>query len=147
MRDVDPDRVNSLVCEPVVLKIKFTERSWLQVDFVSPTNPNENSQIDCLSIAVLGPISSQNIVEVLHCTHGQRLGNPGERIKTFADGKFRESIQKLKEKLDKKRLDGWLLKKIGLMKQKVSVKLAGGEVPDLTNDDHLRKLRQNQIKA
>lgn len=147
MRDVDPGSVNSLICEPVVLKVKFTERTWLQVDFVSPTNPNENTEIDCLSVAVLGPIPTANIIEVMHCTHGNRLGASSESIKTFADGKFLDGIQKLKEKLAKKRIDGWLLKKMGFLKQKVSVKLSGGEVPELTSDDHLRKLRQNQLEA
>ena len=147
MRDLDPNGVNSLTCEPVVLKVKFTERTWLQVDFVAPTNPNDNAPIECLSLAVLGPIPTANIVEVLHCTHGKRLGSGTESVRTFADGSFIESIQKLKEKLQAKRLDSWLLKKLGGMKQKVSVKLAGGEVPELTSDDHLRKLRQNQIEA
>ena len=147
MRDMEPGNINSLICEPVVLKVKFTERTWLQVDFVKPTNPNEDSEIDCLSVAALGPISTANIVEVMHCTHGRRLGCGTETIKTFADGKFLESIQQLKETPTKKRFDGWLLKKIGLMKQSVSTKLAGGEVPELTSDDHLRKLRKNQLRA
>lgn len=144
---MEPGNINSLICEPVVLKVKFTERLWLQTDFVQPTNPNEETDIDYLSVAVLGPVPTANIVEVMHCTHGRRLGCGTESIKTFADGKFLDNIQKLKETLTKKRLDGWLLKKIGLMKQSVSTKLAGGEVPELTSDDHLRKLRKNQLRA
>lgn len=151
MRDMDPNSMNSLICEPVVLKVKFTERTWVQVDFVKPTNPNEvkesDSEMDCLSMAVLGPISSDNIIEVLHCTHGRRMEYGSFGIKTFADGTVLEGIQQLKETLAKKRLDAWMMKKIGLMKQTVSTKLSGGEVPELTSDDHLRKLRKNQLRA
>ena len=45
MRDMEPGNINSLICEPVVLKVKFTERLWLQTDFVQPTNPNEETDI------------------------------------------------------------------------------------------------------
>lgn len=152
MRDINPDSVNSLVLEPVVLKVRFTARTWLQVDFFKIANPSDVPFADSkasayLSVAVLGPIVSSNIVDVLHCTHGRRLGCALESIQTFADGTFLESIRHLKEKLQKKRLDGWLLKKVGGMHQSMAVKLAGGEVPELTSDDHLRKLRQSQLRA
>jgi hypothetical protein len=34
IRDIKPDSINSLICEPVVLRVRFTARTWLQVDFL-----------------------------------------------------------------------------------------------------------------
>ena len=39
MRDMANHNINSLICEPVVLKVRFNKRSWLQVDFCQPANP------------------------------------------------------------------------------------------------------------
>lgn len=145
MRDIGPHSFNSLICEPVVLKVRFNTRTWLQVDFLN-TVSSEDTPIPVFTAAVLGPVTCTNIVDVLHCTHGRRLGG-GEPIRTFQDGTFIESIRHLKDKLAGNRLDAWLLKKLGLMRQTVEVRLAGGEVPELTSNDHLRKLRQSQVRA
>ncbi|MDZ4835898.1 MAG: hypothetical protein SGJ27_19135 [Candidatus Melainabacteria bacterium] len=140
MRDIGPHSFNSLICEPVVLKIKFNSRTWLQVDFLK-FKTGEDTALPTFEAAVLGPIACTNIVDVLHCTHGRRLG-AGDTRRTFEDGRFLTSIRHLKDKLAQKRIDGWVLQKLGLMKQNVEVRLSGGEVPELTPDDHLRKLRQ-----
>ncbi len=141
LRDIGPDAFNSLICEPVVLKVKFTARTWLQADFLQ----NEG---DGLSVAVLGPVLVSNIVEVLHCNHGARgLAGGFERIRTFEDGEFLRNIRHLRESLQKKRVDMWLLRKLGFMADKVGVTLKGGEVPALTHDDQLRKLRQRSVET
>ncbi|MBZ0189435.1 MAG: hypothetical protein K8F91_24530, partial [Candidatus Obscuribacterales bacterium] len=59
MRDINPNCVNSLVLEPVVLKVVFNTRTWLQVDFVKNGNSQENDAKSnpALTVAVLGPIS------------------------------------------------------------------------------------------
>lgn len=142
IRDIKPETINSLSTEPVVLRLKFTERSWVQVDFVN-TEPDSNG----LSIAVLGPIHISNVIEVLHCTHGTKRLSQGISIRTFEDGDFAKSIQRLRENLQKSRLDVWVLRKLGFVADKVGVTLKGGEVPSLTHNDQLRKLRQRVSPA
>jgi hypothetical protein len=134
--------VNSLICEPVVLKVRFNARTWLQVDFVQDIQFGDD-EAAAVSVAVLGPVPFQNIVDILHCTHGRHLG--GESIRTFEDGTFLTSIQHLRDNLCRKRADAWVLQKLGIFTQKVNTKLAGGEMPDLTSEDNLRRLRQHQI--
>jgi hypothetical protein len=138
IRDFKPENINSLAVEPVVLKVKFTCRTWLQVDFLQ-----KDSEGQGITAAVLGPIPVGEIVEVLHCHHGQKkmlMGIGG--IRTF-EGEFLEDIQHLKETLQAKRMDMWLLRKLGLVADKVGVTLKGGEVPSLTHLDQIRKLRQS----
>lgn len=154
MRDIGPGAFNSLICEPVVLKVRFSSRTWLQVDFIKIANElSEDEDKDAqppliFTMAVLGPVLSTSVVDVLHCTHGKRFGSGSESFRTFDDeGVFAKSIRHLRETLTKKRPDAWLLKKLGLMQQSIEVKLAGGECPELTSDDHLRKLRQSQARA
>ena len=144
LRDIGPDAFNSLICEPVVLKAKFTARTWLQVDFVQ----SEAAENRGLTVAVLGPTLVSNIVEVLHCNHGARgLAGGLDRIRTFEDGEFLRNIRHLRDSLQKKRPDMWLLRKLGFMADKVGVTLKGGEVPALTHDDQLRKLRQRSVET
>jgi len=147
LRDVKPGVVNSLICEPVVLKVKFNARTWLQVDFVQELLPFEDEDPSGLSLAVLGPVPSVSVIDVLHCTHGRRLGCASESIRTFEDGTFMESIHHLKEKLMQKRPDAWLLKKLGALTQTAAVRLSGGEVPEITLEDDLRRLRQLQLNS
>lgn len=141
LRDVQPGRINSLVLEPVVLKIKFNARTWMQVDFIQELNPGDNDPLS-LSLAVLGSIPVAYITDILHCTHGRKLSS--ESIRSFEDGTLIAGIQHLKEKLGQRRVDSWILKKLGILTQTVETKLAGGEVPELTDDDFLRRLRQSQ---
>jgi hypothetical protein len=118
----------------------------MQVDFVQELNPNEVDENSGISLAVLGPVQHTNIVDILHCTHGRRLGH-SESIRTFEDGTLLEGIRHLRDKLCQKRIDAYVLKKLGVLTQKVGVKLKGGEVPDLTFEDNLRRLRQSQVQA
>lgn len=156
MRDIGPGAFNSLICEPVVLKVRFNARTWLQIDFIKNANENASGEEEdkdaalptIFTMAVLGPVLSTCVVDVLHCTHGKRFGSGSESFRTFdEEGVFASSIRHLRETFTKKRPDAWLLKKLGLMRQSVEVKLAGGECPELTSDDHLRKLRQSQARA
>ncbi len=130
------------------MKVKFNARTWVQVDFIQPVPQMDDTvKEERLTLAVLGPVASSNIIDVLHCTHGRRLGVSIESIKTFADGSFLESIRHLKEKLQQKRVDAWVLKKLGLMEQEIMLALGGSNVRDLTADDHIRKLKQSNMKA
>lgn len=147
IRDHMPGGVNSLAAEPVVMKVKFNARTWVQVDFIQPIMRLEEGKEERLTLAVLGPVACSNIVDILHCTHGRRLGVSIESIKTFADGTFLDSIRNLKEKLQQKRVDGWVLKKLGLMEQEIMVYLGGGNVPELSSDDQIRKLKQSNFRA
>lgn len=143
LRDIKPDTFNSLICEPVVLRVRFTARTWLQVDFVQ-----QEAEAQSMTMAVLGTVHVSNIVEVLHCNHSsKRLMGGFERMRTFEDGEFLSSIRHLRESLQKKRMDVWLLRKLGFVADKVGVTLKGGEVPALTPTDHIRKLRQSNLNA
>jgi hypothetical protein len=144
LRDVTTGSMNSLTCEPVVLKVKFTARTWMQVDFIQELNPGDQDDSSAVSLAVLGPVQFTSIVDVLHCTHGRRLGQ-SESIRSFEDGTLMQGIRHLREKLRQRRPDAWMLKKLGFFTQRVGVELNGGEVPDLTLEDNLRRLRQFQI--
>ncbi len=145
VRDLNPDNVNSLTCEPVVLKVRFTARTWLQVDFIEDVALPENPDSKSLSLAVLGSVSSAQITDVLHCMHGKRLGYASESIRIFADGTLLSSIQHLRVKLRQKRPDAWMLKHLGLFSQSMGVRLAGKGIPELTLEDELRKLRQIRV--
>jgi hypothetical protein len=150
VRDINPENANSLTCEPVVLKVRFNSRLWLQVDFVQQLNRNDSKVDDkkgytsapiSYSIAVLGPVLSPNIIEVLHCTHGRRL-NPADSVRTFEDGTFLNGIKHLRTTLMRRRADAWLIKQMGILTRKVGTTLKGGEVPALTLEDDLKRLRQ-----
>jgi hypothetical protein len=149
MRDMSPGAVNSLICEPVVLKVRFNVRTWMQVDFIQEIGivEDEDRESAGLSMAVLGPVPFAAIVDILHCSHGRRLGCASESVRTFEDGTLLEGIRHLREKLCKKRADAWVLKKLGILTQQVGTKLLGGEMPELTLEDNLRRLRQSQVRA
>lgn len=146
LRDFQPGHINSLTCEPVVLKVRFNARTWMQIDFIQDLNPADGDPLS-LSVAVLGPVPVANIVDILHCTHAGRKLGLGESTRSFEDGTLMDGIQHLKETLAKTRPDAWLLKKLGVFTQTVGVKLSGGEVPEVTGDDFIRRLKQTQVQA
>ncbi len=141
LRDLTTGSINSLTCEPVVLKVRFTARTWMQVDFIQELNPGDQEETPSLSLAVLGPVQFANIVDILHCTHGRRLGQ-SESIRSFEDGTLMQGIRHLREKLRQRRPDAWMLQKLGLLTQRMGVQMRGGEVPDITLADDLRRLRR-----
>jgi hypothetical protein len=140
LRDMANYSPNSLICEPVVLKVRFNIRTWLQVDFWQSDNPGHPDDKNNLSLAVLGPISADLINDVIHCNHGRRL-NAGITAPLTNEALY-ESLQRLREKLIKRRADAWILKRLGGLSQNISVQLTGGNVPELTFADNLRRLRQ-----
>jgi hypothetical protein len=152
LKDASLGAVNSLTCEPVVLKVKFNARTWLQVDFVKDmvVQDKEAAAIGArrgFSLAVLGPIAAKAIVDILYCTHGRRLGLSPESMRTFADGTFLAGIYQLRDKLMKKRADMWMLSRLGNFSQSMGTSLAGGAVPELSSKDNLRRLRQVQVRV
>lgn len=147
MRDISPGTINSLICEPVVLKVRFNSRTWMQVDFLQEIGTGEDEEPQAWSVAVLGPVPFTSIVDILHCSHGRRLSGGAESVRSFEDGTLMEGIRNLKEKLCRRRPDAWMLRKVGIFTQTVGVKLSGGEMPELTFEDNLRRLRQSQVRA
>lgn len=144
-RDMSAYAINSLICEPVVLKVRFNKRIWLQVDFWQPVNPGNADAKDNLSLAVLGPISTDYIEDVLYCSHGRRLKTGG--MTSLESQALLASIQQLREKLMKGRADIWMIRKMGSFSQNVSAQLSGGTVPDLTFIDNLKRLRQVSCRS
>lgn len=139
MRDMANHNINSLICEPVVLKVRFNKRTWMQVDCCQPANPGNAEEKSNLSLAVLGPISTDFIVNVLYCSHGRRLSSGLDALKTKA---LVTQLQHLREKLIKRRADAWVLKQLGGFSRTVSSTLTGGIVPELTLIDNVKRLRQ-----
>ncbi len=125
-----------------MLKVRFTTRTWLQVDFIDYLEGQESNS---LSLAVLGSVASSHIIDVLHCMHGKRLGSSGESIRIFADGSLMNSMQQLRAKLRQRRPDAWMLRHLGIWSQSVEMRLNGGVIPELTLEDSLRRLRQIRV--
>lgn len=144
MRDMASHSINSLICEPVVLKVRFNTRTWMQVDFCQPANPANAEDKGNLSLAVLGPISTDFIVNILYCGHGRRLHSGFDALKTR---NLVVELQQLREKLIKRRADAWVLKQLGGFSRTVSSKMAGGVVPDLTLIDSVKRLRQVSCRS
>ncbi len=144
LRDMVNRSPNSLVCEPVVLKVRFNKRTWLQVDFWQADNLGIEDKNN-LSLAILGPISADLIADVLHCNHGRRLNS--DSMNSLTNEALFKSLQRLKEKLTRRRADAWMLKQLGGLTQNVSVSLTGGNVPELTFADNVRRLRQTSAQV
>jgi hypothetical protein len=144
LRDMANYSANSLICEPVVLKIRFNKRTWLQVDFWQSDNPSNTEEKDNLSLAILGPISADLITDILHCNHGRHL-NSGVSD-SLTNEALVENLQRLREKLTQRRVDSWVLRQLGSLSQGLTVRLSGGNVPELTFADTLRRLRQLSIQ-
>ncbi len=125
-----------------MLKVRFNKRTWLQVDFWQPVNPGNFDEKGNLSLAVLGPISTDLIVDVLFCGHGRRLRSGSGTINYLNDQALYASIQLLRDKLIRRRPDAWVLRNLNVFSQNVSTRLTGGMVPELTFADNLRRIRQ-----
>lgn len=144
MRDMSNNNINSLICEPVVLKVRFNKRTWLQVDFWQPIKPANLEEKGNLSLAVLGPISTEYIVDVLYCSHGRRLRSGLDSLQAAA---LVAEFHKLRDKLSQQRADAWMLRQLGVLRQTVSTRLSGGPVPDLTVVDSVKRLRQVSLRS
>lgn len=146
LRDIRAGASNSLTCEPVVLKVSFNERTWIQVDFIQEIANHNASRQAGFSVAVLGPVSSANITQVKHCSHGRRREAEAESVRTFADGKLLAGIKNLKRKTSSWRLDAWLLKTCQQAAGKVSTFLTGKQMPELSLLDELTRLSQLEYR-
>jgi hypothetical protein len=144
MRDMTNRSINSLICEPVVLKVRFNKRTWMQVDLCQPANPGNTEEKSNLSLAVLGPISTDFIVNILYCVHGRKLHSGFDTLKTQA---LVVELQQLREKLIKRRADAWVLRRLGGISQTLNSTLAGGLVPELTLIDCVKRLRQVSYRS
>ena len=143
LRDIGPGSANSLTSEAVVVKVRFTARTWMQADFVQemPAGPSEERTE--LSVAVLGPIPCPYIVEVLHCSHEGRLASNtplSTPVRTFADGSLRQGIRRLRLKTDHFRLDAYLLLRFGILWRKLMAFAVGKKPLEVTAGDELRRL-------
>lgn len=155
LRDIRAGASNSLTCEPVVLKVRFNARTWIQVDFVyeaSKRGAMGAGSLNCedeghgttspLLAAVLGPIPFSNIVAVLHCSHGRRNEQDGQPVRTFSDGTLMEGIRRLRRKTSHWRLDSWLLKHLQQYCHRLNVLLHGKSATEVTTADELNRLSQ-----
>lgn len=137
LRDLGQGSINSLISEPVVLKVKFNSRIWLQVDFATALPLVQPRQTQGLSIAVLGPISSALVEDVLNCGHGCR---GKQTVRTFDDGRFLQGIQRLREKASHPRLDAWLLRKLEGWTRAFAEWFHGGPLGEPIYSQQLRRL-------
>jgi hypothetical protein len=139
LRDIKLGAANSLSCEPVVLKVRFNARAWIQVDFLKEILSFGKP---ALLAFVLGPIPSVNIAAVLHCAHGRNTALESQKIRTFADGRLMDGIRKLRLEADKKRLDAWLLAQAQQCGRNINSWLGIEVSPELTAADELHRLAQ-----
>ena len=142
-RDIGPGVANSLTAEAVVIKVRFTARTWMQADFVQemPSGPSE--ELTELSVAVLGPIPCSHIIEVFHCSHEGRLASNTpltSPVRTFADGSLRQGIRRLRCKTGHFRLDAYLLLYLGIWWRKLMTCTLGKKPLEVTASDELRRL-------
>ena len=143
LRDIGPGQANSLTSEAVVIKVRFTARTWMQADFVQEMPSGALEERTELSVAVLGPVPCSQIVEVQHCSHERRLAsnNPlTPPVRTFADGKLLRGIQRLKGKTRHFRLDAYVLLKLGIFWRKLMALGKGSQPLEVTTSDELRRL-------
>lgn len=146
LRDIGPRAANSLTSEPVVLKVRFNERTWVQADFVQEISFTRDAatQPPLLSVAVLGPISISHISQVLHCFHG--CHGQKKSIRSFADGTLQSGIRRLKDKTGHWRFDAWLLQKLGSWTQEFTTWITGRQPTEVSTSDELRRL-QTSLRA
>ncbi len=142
LRDARTGATNSLICEPVVLKVRFNERSWIQVDFVTRQRPAAGGRPEELSIAVLGPIPSIAIVAITHCLHARSNMGKCKPVRSFADGTLTAGTRRLRQKADLWRLDAWLLERLQHSTYQMSLLLSGHRTVALTATDELHRLSQ-----
>lgn len=136
MRDIGMGSSNSLTAEPVVLKVKFTPRLWLQADFVHDL-PDSNEHAE---VAVLGPVPSMYIEEVLHCHHERAMSDRTVHVRSFADGSLKAGTQRMRAKTQHWRLDAFLLLNIGTFLRRAAIWLNGKQPLELSNTDEVRRL-------
>lgn len=147
LRDIRGGPSNSLICEPIVLKVRFSERTWIQVDFVQELQSTGVDARPGLTLAVLGPIPLSNIVEVMHCVHGRPDAPIGERVRTFEDGTFLEGIRRLRKKTSCFRLEVWLHQKLKGLANHLDLWLNRWRRPtDVSADDELNRLGQIELR-
>jgi len=146
LRDIRGGAANSLIGEPVVLKVAFTPRTWIQVDFIQETQPGTAAGRRGLCAAVLGPVPLTNIVEVLHCSHGRRGSGDARSVRTFADQSFQSGIRRLRRKSDQWRLDAWLRGKLSTVLERAGRWLGIRRPPEITTYDVLYRLSQLETR-
>lgn len=143
LRDIGPGSANSLTSEAVVIKVRFTARTWMQADFVQEMPAGPSDERTELSVAVLGPIPCAQIVEVLHCGHEGRLASNTPltpAVRTFADGSLLRGTRRLKGKTRHFRLDAYLLLKLGTWWRRLMAFGSGSRPLEVTTSDELRRL-------
>lgn len=143
LRDTGSGAGNSLVGEPVVLKVGFNERLWMQADFVQASTGGSSDEPE-VTIAVLGPVPSSAIAAVSHCHHVRAEGLTGRR--SFADGSLRSGTVRLRRKTARFRLDAFLLRGFCQLFRSGMLWLSGKRTPTLTVGDELRRLARVQAR-
>ncbi|MBI4532866.1 MAG: hypothetical protein HY711_02875 [Candidatus Melainabacteria bacterium] len=142
LRDMGVGAANSLISEPIVLKVRFTKRTWMQADFIAAEPMQTCGNRLELSVAVLGPIPSHYIVQVFHCTHGHRTVVRDLPVRSFADGTLRQGISRLRHRTSHFRLDTYLLARVGKLVGSLGCLLSGKHTPEATTQDELYRLCQ-----
>ncbi len=127
---------NSMMLEPVVLKVRFGLLLWNQVDFVhllfqSPDETRAN-------IGVNGKIASSSIEAVLFCKHNRKILDYNE----IDQSNYLNEIYKLRQLVTKKTKEEEILKVLYLLSQNISQKINRQQLPILKEVDHFQKLKR-----
>ena len=127
---------NSLITEPVILKVKFSTQLWNQVEFVNVLfeSPDEIRA----DIGVIGNISSAYIESVLFCKHGRKLQEIAEidHVSNFY------AINKLRKLIQQRSAEEMILKSLYGLSQNISQKFNSNQLPKLKIVDHFQCLKR-----
>jgi len=133
------------VSEPVVIKVRFDARTWIQADFVRFEEPIDGGDRTVVCVAVVGPVNLKCIEAVLYCSHGNRYHRQCQPVRTFADAKLIAGIKKMRNDASRFRADAWALSQMCLIRQDLHNRLAAGGALEVTAADELRRL--NALKG
>ncbi len=132
LRDQQFGYRNNLSHEAILLKVKFDQRNWADIDFVFNLNPDQPIGCD-LSIAVNQPIDADRIVQVLHCDHSLEFLSDDRSSRTSQDDCLKQGIKVLRGKTPRNP-ETWAARGLERLNQ--------AHAPELSLDDELRRLRR-----
>jgi hypothetical protein len=144
LRDKKPPIQNSLVQEPVIIKIKVDRALWQTVDYIQKINQVSPGFTPAYTVAFAEPIKIESIFDILYCNHACQLIAAEQGVRSFDDGKLLAGIRRLRADDMQQSNTVQAMRKVISAKQAVYEKISGVQSIELTHDDELRRLRSQQ---
>lgn len=143
LRDKRPPVQNSLVQEPVILKIRVDQTLWQKVDYIQKINQVSEGFTPAYTVAMAEAIDISAIFDVLFCNHGCQLIAAEQGVRSFDDGKLLAGIRRLRSDDMQQSPTVQAVRKVISAKQTVYDKISGVQSIELTYEDELRRLRSS----